>query len=68
MISMLQKISKTGNVEGLTDHTQYTGMHKEKFDEEGHGTGSDDKTEYTGYVGQYKGAGTYDKKHDNSFP
>ena len=61
-----QKISKTGGVDKMTDASQYTGAHKERFDAEGKGKGIDgraDRVENKGYVGQYKGEGTYDKKH-----
>ncbi|KAL3876325.1 hypothetical protein ACJMK2_034187 [Sinanodonta woodiana] len=57
--------SKTGNVGGLTDTSKYTGAHKERFDESGKGKGSEgrtDKADNTGYVGNYKGQGTFDKK------
>lgn len=50
----------------MTDTSQYTGAHKERFDDSGHGKGKDgrvDEANNTGYVGNYKGAGTYDKKH-----
>jgi len=50
----------------MTDTSQYTGAHKERFDAEGHGKGIDgraDQAKNTGYVGNYKGDGTYDKKH-----
>ena len=60
------KISKTGNVEGMTDTSKYTGAHKERFDESGKGKGLDgreDRHENSGYVGNYKGSGTYDAKH-----
>lgn len=59
------KISKTGGVEKMTDASQYTGSHKERFDESGKGKGIDgraERVENTGYVGNYKGSGTYDKK------
>ena len=49
----------------MTDHSQYTGSHKERFDASGKGKGSDgrvDKVDASGYVGAYKGEGTYDKK------
>ncbi|CAI9729942.1 Hypothetical predicted protein [Octopus vulgaris] len=58
------KISKTGNVAGLTDVAGYTGTHKERFDEEGKGkgmTGRKEMVDNSGYVGAYKGEGTYDK-------
>ena len=50
----------------MTDTSQYTGAHKERFDESGHGKGADGRTDAvknTGYVGNYKGEGSYDKKH-----
>ncbi len=50
----------------LTDTSQYTGSHKERFDESGKGKGADgrvDKVDNSGYVGNYNNAGTYDKKH-----
>lgn len=58
------KISKTGNVEGLTDTSAYTGTHKERFDEEGKGRGLEgrvDQQNTSGYVADYKGEGTYGK-------
>ncbi|KAM8983688.1 LOW QUALITY PROTEIN: tubulin polymerization-promoting protein family member 2-like [Ara ararauna] len=59
------KATKAGGVERLTD-TSYTGTHKERFDESGKGkglAGREDLTDSSGYVGAYKGAGTYDKTH-----
>ncbi|KAI8797161.1 tubulin polymerization-promoting protein family member 2 [Biomphalaria glabrata] len=50
----------------LTDVSGYTGSHKERFTEDGKGKGKDGRVETvenSGYVGNYKGAGTYDKKH-----
>ncbi len=50
----------------MTDASGYTGSHKERFDAEGHGRGKDgrvDQHRNTGYVGNYKGEGTYDNKH-----
>ncbi|CAF1143891.1 unnamed protein product [Rotaria sp. Silwood1] len=50
----------------MTDASQYTGSHKERFDAEGFGRGKEgrvDQAKNTGYVGNYKGEGTYDKKH-----
>ncbi|CAF4528013.1 unnamed protein product, partial [Rotaria magnacalcarata] len=50
----------------MTDTSHYTGAHKERFDESGHGKGKDGRTDVvsnSGYVGEYQGAGTYDKKH-----
>jgi len=59
------KTSKTGGVEKMTDTSKYTGSHKERFDESGKGKGVEGRAERadnTGYVGNYKGSGTYDKK------
>lgn len=54
-------------VDRLTDVKGYTGSHKERFDAEtGKGKGMDgreDRPENTGYVGNYKGQGTFDKTH-----
>lgn len=51
----------------MTDASKYTGAHKSRFDADtGKGKGIEgrvDKTDNSGYVGAYKGAGTYDKKH-----
>lgn len=58
-------ISKTGGVDKMTDASKYTGAHKERFDESGKGKGAagrTDKAENTGYVGNYKGQGTFEKK------
>ncbi|XP_060639074.1 tubulin polymerization-promoting protein family member 2 [Anolis sagrei] len=55
-----------GAVDRLTDTSKYTGSHKERFDESGKGkgiAGRADLAHNTGYVGNYKGAGTYDKSH-----
>ncbi|KAK9708308.1 p25-alpha [Popillia japonica] len=57
---------KTGGVDRLTDTSQYTGTHKERFDESGKGKGKEgreDLASNSGYVGGYKGQGTYDKTH-----
>ena len=62
----LQKTSSKGGVEKLTDTSQYTGSHKERFDAEGKGKGLEgrkDMSKNTGYVGAFKGDGTYDKTH-----
>lgn len=54
-------------VQRLTDVKGYTGAHKERFDAEtGKGKGAEgreERADNTGYVGGYKGAGTYDKTH-----
>nr|XP_032642424.1 tubulin polymerization-promoting protein family member 2 isoform X1 [Chelonoidis abingdonii] len=60
------KTTTAGGVDRLTDTSKYTGSHKERFDESGKGkgiAGREDVTDGSGYVGAYKGAGTYDKKH-----
>lgn len=57
--------SKTGGVAKMTDSSQYTGAHKERFDGSGKGkgiAGREDKSDGSGYVGNYKGSGTFDKK------
>ena len=49
----------------MTDASKYTGAHKQRFDESGKGKGAEgrvDKVDHTGYVGQYKGQGTYGTK------
>ncbi|NXH19093.1 TPPP2 protein, partial [Bucco capensis] len=60
----ITKTTKVGGVDRLTDTSKYTGNHKERFDESGKGkgpAGRQDVTDNSGYVGAYKGAGTYDK-------
>ena len=50
----------------MTDTSNYTGAHKERFDASGKGKGIDgreDRAANTGYVGNYKNANTYDKTH-----
>ncbi|XP_046550018.1 tubulin polymerization-promoting protein family member 3-like [Haliotis rubra] len=51
----------------LTDTKLYSATHKQRFDEDGKGKGTagrkeKDPEEYSGYVGNYKGEGTFDKK------
>lgn len=58
-------MTKTGAVDRLTDTSKYTGSHKGRFNEDGKGKGKigrEDVIDKTGYVGAYKGAGTYDEK------
>lgn len=53
----------------MTDHTQYTGSHKERFDDSGKGKGIAGREEVAakdGYVQGYKDRGTYDKKVENT--
>ncbi|XP_033026962.1 tubulin polymerization-promoting protein family member 2-like [Lacerta agilis] len=60
------KTVAAGAVDRLTDTSKYTGSHKERFDESGKGkgiAGRADLVSNSGYVGNYKGAGTYDKSH-----
>ncbi|XP_053390052.1 tubulin polymerization-promoting protein family member 2-like isoform X1 [Mercenaria mercenaria] len=52
------KQSATGNVQGLTDTTKYTGSHKLRLDEAGKGRGKvgrSDEGKKSGYVASYKG-------------
>ncbi|KAM9792850.1 tubulin polymerization-promoting protein family member 2 [Neosynchiropus ocellatus] len=59
------KATKGGAVDRLTDTSKYTGAHKQRFDESGKGrgiAGREDIKENSGYVGAYKGSGTYDDK------
>ncbi|XP_056384594.1 tubulin polymerization-promoting protein family member 3-like isoform X2 [Hyla sarda] len=59
------KAVTAGAVDRLTNTSKYTGSHKERFDESGKGKGLAGREELTdgcGYVGAYKGEGTYDKK------
>ncbi|XP_033750190.1 tubulin polymerization-promoting protein family member 2-like [Pecten maximus] len=59
------KESSTGNVKGMTDTKNYTGSHKERFGEDGKGKGIDgreNRHDNKGYVGNYKGDGSYDQK------
>lgn len=49
----------------LTDTSQYTGTHKERFDESGKGKGMEGRENVdsgSGYVQGYKNEGSYDKK------
>lgn len=53
-------------VSRLTDHTKYTGTHKQRFDEAGKGRGKqgrEDLVSDAGYVSGYKDEGSYDKSH-----
>ncbi len=62
----LKGVANKGNVDRMTDTSQYTGSHKERFDESGKGKGKDGReniADNSGYVGNYKGANTYDQKH-----
>ena len=64
----LQKQSKSGAVDRMTDTSKYTGSHKERFDDSGKGKGLEGRKDFDskaaeGYVGGYKGKDTYDKTH-----
>ncbi|KAK7501005.1 hypothetical protein BaRGS_00007885 [Batillaria attramentaria] len=67
-ISSDHKQKNAAVVDRLTDVKGYTGSHKERFDaESGKGKGMEgrvDKTNTSGYVGGYKGEGTFDKSHN----
>merc|ERR1711955_78348 len=59
------KVATGNNVGKMTDTAQYTGAHKERFDESGKGKGKEGREDVTandGYVTGYKGKDTYDKK------
>ncbi|KAK1788229.1 hypothetical protein P4O66_015973 [Electrophorus voltai] len=59
------KVAKASAVDRLTDSSKYTGSHKERFDESGRGrgrAGREEMPDTSGYVGAYKGQGTYDSK------
>ncbi|ESO89019.1 hypothetical protein LOTGIDRAFT_228961 [Lottia gigantea] len=61
-----KKVAKDAAVVNrLTDASGYTGSHKERFDADGKGKGGSgrkDEVVNTGYVGNYKNAGTYANK------
>ena len=55
-------------MKSLTDSTKYTGSHKLRFDETGKGRGKAgrvDEPKTGGYVANYKGEGTFDKKEND---
>uniref|UniRef100_A0A183AVH0 Tubulin polymerization-promoting protein family member 2 n=1 Tax=Echinostoma caproni TaxID=27848 RepID=A0A183AVH0_9TREM len=60
-------VSNDRATQALTDVSGYTGSHKNRFDAEtGKGKGLEGRTDHqdnSGYVGNYKGSGTYDKTH-----
>jgi hypothetical protein len=50
----------------MTDVSGYTGSHQHRFTADGQGAGKEgrvDQVSNSGYVGNYKGSGTYDQKH-----
>ena len=65
-VLLLQKAVKTGAVDRLTDTSQYTGSHKERFDDSGKGkgiAGREEQSSSDGYVQGYKEKDSYDKSH-----
>uniref|UniRef100_A0A8C4Q6P6 Tubulin polymerization promoting protein n=1 Tax=Eptatretus burgeri TaxID=7764 RepID=A0A8C4Q6P6_EPTBU len=61
----ITKVKNVGAVGRLTDTSKYTGMHRLRFDEAGHGRGKagrEDIPDQRGYVEGYRDAGTYDQK------
>ncbi|CAI4229951.1 unnamed protein product [Auanema sp. JU1783] len=65
-VNSAAKSDANGVYSRLTDHTKYTGAHKERFDAEGKGKGKagrEDTVKHTGYVASYKNKDTYDKAH-----
>ncbi|XP_063694519.1 tubulin polymerization-promoting protein family member 2-like [Bolinopsis microptera] len=60
------KTAKGGATGRLTDTSKYTGSHKERFGADGKGKGLEgraDLADNSGYVGNYKGADTFDGTH-----
>lgn len=59
------KTANKATTDNMTDASKYTGAHKERFDASGKGKGIEgraDVADNSGYVGNYKGEKTYDKK------
>lgn len=59
-------VANKETVARMTDTKHYTGAHKERFDDSGKGKGiegRENRSDSSGYVGNYKGANTYDKTH-----
>lgn len=60
-----KKTATNASVDRLTDASKYTGAHKERFGDDGKGKGIEGRKDIvsdTGYVGNYQGEGTFDKK------
>lgn len=58
-------VANKESVAKMTNVENYTGSHKERFNADGTGKGAEgrsDKVDNSGYVGNYKGENTYDKK------
>ncbi|KAF8366740.1 tppp-1 [Pristionchus pacificus] len=65
-VNSAAKANADGVYSRLTDHTKYTGAHKERFNTDGSGKGKagrEELIEQTGYVASYKNKDTYDKAH-----
>ncbi|KAG0444759.1 hypothetical protein HPB47_013410 [Ixodes persulcatus] len=59
-------VATGGAVARLTDHTKYTGTHKQRFDQTGKGKGKEGREDLpseSGYVSGYKDEGNYNKTH-----
>jgi len=68
-VNSAAKANADGVYSRLTDHTKYTGAHKERFDAGGKGKGKagrEDVKEETGYVAAYKNKDTYSKAHGST--
>lgn len=65
LVLFLQQAYKGGAVDRLTDVKKYTGLHKDRFDPKtGRGKAREERqpvTDNSGYVTNYKLAGSYDK-------
>merc|ERR1712168_825491 len=64
-LKFIDELATGNNVDKMTDTSQYTGAHKERFDESGKGKGKEGRENVVandGYVTGYKGKDTYDKK------
>ncbi|CAG5129801.1 unnamed protein product [Candidula unifasciata] len=63
--AMLKSAAVDATTARLTDVSKYTGTHGKRFDESGKGKGLEgraDLVDASGYVGNYKGVGTFGKK------
>lgn len=59
-------VASGGAVSRLTDHTKFTGTHKQRFDQSGRGKGKEGRVDLapnSGYVQGYKAEGSYNKTH-----
>ncbi|PAV90448.1 hypothetical protein WR25_14598 [Diploscapter pachys] len=65
-ISSAARADANGVYSRLTDHTKYTGAHKERFNADGSGKGKAGRVDAkndSGYVAAYKNKDTYDRAH-----